>query len=231
MIWRDIAHRLAVLLRRFREESSQDLRRNAYEMFWTKTIDRIEELRRQGFTLANASTICLNGRLLRGWSSLADDVEQRLAAPTMSSIPAVMHGDLCFSNILCDVDTGLIKLVDPRGRFGDLVGTMGDQQYDLAKMRHSYHGLYDFVMARLYRLRKLSENTYELTIQSRNSHQRVSELLDEELMEREGVTLSDIELIEGLLFVSMCPLHYDDVQRQTALWLRGLEILNSALRT
>jgi hypothetical protein len=43
--------------------------------------------------------------------------------------------------------------------------------------------------------------------------------------------LRDLLLIEALLFLTMLPLHSDDVKRQTALYLRGLTLLHDALNT
>jgi len=41
--------------------------------------------------------------------------------------------------------------------------------------------------------------------------------------------LSDLLLLEALLFLTMLPLHSDDTRRQTAFYLRGLVLLQEAL--
>jgi hypothetical protein len=38
--------------------------------------------------------------------------------------------------------------------------------------------------------------------------------------------LEEVKFIEGLLFISMLPLHADHPRRQTMMYLRGLELLN-----
>jgi hypothetical protein len=44
-----------------------------------------------------------------------------------------------------------------------------------------------------------------------------------------GYDLNEIKLLEGLLFVSMPPLHSDHPQRQRLMYLIGLELLNEVL--
>eukprot|EP01034_Spumella_vulgaris_P006135 gene6135-biopygen5401 len=52
--------------------------------------------------------------------------------PSVPLVPGVMHGDLCFSNILFDTRSDCIKLIDPRGlNFRDEPRLVGDLRYDL----------------------------------------------------------------------------------------------------
>ena len=44
-----------------------------------------------------------------------------------------------------------------------------------------------------------------------------------------GYKPKEIKLIEGLLFISMLPLHQDKLQRQKMMYVTGLELLNSVL--
>jgi hypothetical protein len=41
--------------------------------------------------------------------------------------------------------------------------------------------------------------------------------------------LKDVRALEGLLFLSMCPLHRDRPARQVAMFVTGLRILNELL--
>jgi hypothetical protein len=41
--------------------------------------------------------------------------------------------------------------------------------------------------------------------------------------------MDDVRFIEGLLFLSMCPLHHDHPRRQRAMFAIGLQILNEVL--
>jgi len=64
-----------------------------------------------------------------------------------------MHGDLCFCNILYDINSQAIKLLDPKGSFGK-IGIYGDIKYDIAKLKHYVHGKYDFIINDLFHLKK-----------------------------------------------------------------------------
>ena len=50
------------------------------------------------------------------------------------------------------------------------------------------------------------------------------------IIERDGYDVDDIELIEGLLFISMIPLHKEDEKAQIMYYLAGLRCLNNQLR-
>ena len=68
-------------------------------------------------------------------------------------LPSVVHGDFCLSNIFYDFRAENIKLIDPRGLDTKNNFTIyGDQRYDLAKLMHSIIGLYDHILANLYRI-------------------------------------------------------------------------------
>jgi hypothetical protein len=49
------------------------------------------------------------------------------------------------------------------------------------------------------------------------------------LVSEQGADPREISVMTALLFLSMCPLHADDSQRQLAFFLRGLELLTQAL--
>ena len=61
----------------------------------------------------------------------------------------IIHGDLCFANIMVDSNLSFIKVIDPRGKFGsyDIYGDFG---YELAKLFHSVDGKYDFIIKDLF---------------------------------------------------------------------------------
>lgn len=70
---------------------------------------------------------------------------------------SIIHGDVAFSNILVSPKSMIFKLIDPRGNFG--IDTMyGDYRYDLAKLRHCYHGRYDEIINDLFDIREKMVN-------------------------------------------------------------------------
>lgn len=138
----------------------------------------------------------------------------------------IVHGDYCFSNILFDINNQIIRLIDPRGSFG-VKGSYGDPRYDMAKLRHSAHELYDFILADMFELRE-TEAGFEGEIYADNIASQVGDTLDKMILEL-GYDLDEIRFIEGLLFISMLPIHHGQPQRQKMMLLTGLSLLNEVL--
>jgi dTDP-glucose pyrophosphorylase len=202
---------------------------DAVEMYLGKTQSRLERLTEQDPWWSKqlaAPSVMVNGEKLRNAPELlaaASGPVRRLAA---SVVPGVVHGDLCFSNILFDVNNQIIRLIDPRGRFGRR-GIYGDPRYDLAKLRHSAHGMYDLIAADMFVLEK-SEDGVRTRFHLNGIRGRVGELFDG-LLRAAGVSIEDIQIIEGLLFVSMLPLHQGHPRRQRMMYYTGLQLLNEAV--
>lgn len=133
----------------------------------------------------------------------------------------IIHGDIAFSNILFSPRSLNFKLIDARGNFG--IDTIyGDYRYDLAKLRHCYHGRYDDIINDLFEVTEDENINY--IFYKENKYKMFDELFVEN-----NINLNDIELIEGLLFISMIPLHSDYADRQLVFFCQGLKILNNQL--
>jgi hypothetical protein len=143
-----------------------------------------------------------------------------LAAPP---VPAFLHGDFCFSNILFDFRAGRVKMVDPRGT--DALGRparFGDLRYDLGKLAHSVLGLYDFIVAGFYLLRAEGQ-----ALQFRVLSERcmaVQRLFAETSFAGQRPAQWQCHPAMVLLFLSMLPLHADDPRRQQALMANGIRL-------
>lgn len=137
--------------------------------------------------------------------------------------PCIIHGDFCFSNILYDFVNQIIRLIDPRGSFG-AKGIYGDPRYDMAKLRHSVAGMYDFIVSDLFEVRE-DKDGFQAVIFNMQNLNPVIENFDHKLIEN-GYNIQHIKLIEGLLFISMLPLHQDYPKRQLMMFLTGIVRLN-----
>lgn len=122
------------------------------------------------------------------------------------------HGDLNFSNILYSLNTGMIKLIDPRG--DHLVPFM----YELAKLRYSYHGGFAAIT---HGLASLAGE--QVTLWPRRDAEVAA--LDEVFAE--WVPLDILTVCEGCLLVAGAPLH-DEVEAEMLFW-RGIELLREVL--
>ena len=225
-LWTELIKNIVNILFRFKINAEySSIKNDTFIMLWDKTLDRIKTLEENKFDLVSKKEIRLNDNMLKGWPELKEKVKEKATEISKKSIPSILHGDMCFSNILSDISSGIIKLVDPRGKFGKTLGTLGDQRYDIAKLRQSYNGYYDFIINNLYSLYEINEE-YKLKIFNHSYHVEISRLFDYYLFRYSESSLDEVKFIEGLLFLSMCPLHYEDKKRQKTFWLIGIQIMN-----
>jgi len=192
-------------------------------MFLQKTEKRLLEFAEEsGWDIKAQVTI--NGVAYPSLGDLAR-IAQEILDGAEEPVASLVHGDLCFSNILYDMRAQRIKVIDPRGL--DSTGEMaalGDPRYDLAKLFHSIVGGYDFVVAgRLVGDR--TGTSHELRIVG-ELPDRVGEVrevflsLFRDVFDRYGGE-AVIAAATIHLFLSMLPLHADDASRQYALMARA----------
>lgn len=188
------------------------------ELFETETLRPILE---QDYLL-------INGKTFRNYNLLIDDLKseiERLIA--YNGKFSITHGDYCFSNILFDTMNYTFKLIDPRGRF--LSRTIyGDARYDIAKLRHSAVGLYDFIILGFYNLLQKNNSEFEFTILADENVLALESYFDK-LVLRYGFSTHQIKVIESLLFLTMIPLHKENSKRQKILYLIAIVKLNKIL--
>jgi thiamine kinase-like enzyme len=111
--------------------------------------------------------------------------------------PAVVHGDLCFSNVLFDPQYGKVKLVDPRG------DVFGSAYYEYAKLAHSALYRYDYIDAELY-----CKNESEVRFYDKGRDVVMEAFL--RALERAMPDAGErgfVVLLTASLFLSMIPLH------------------------
>ena len=197
-----------------------------YNFYIDKLNQRISQAKENKVLaeILNAPIIRLNDKALLGFNRLKpwlSDQIQRLSQQVKSGF---IHGDLCFSNILFEPASGVIRLIDPRGDFMGSVN-QGDPRYDLAKILHSVHGRYDFIINDLFVLQQDNLQFHFNTPQTPYLNQ-LEQLLFTSLKQHAQYELNDLILLESLLFLTMLPLHDDQPKRQTAFLLTGLKLLN-----
>jgi len=229
--WRRLFSRLEAALRRFRAFPYSIGPAAFAEFYLDKTLQRVDQ-----FLTALAPELrhtleketVLNGRRCRPLSALIEPLRSRLAAMYRDHDFCVMHGDFCFNNILYDVPSGIVRLIDPRGSFGEqCIGIYGDQKYDLAKLKHSAERGYDFLVNGLFTLKPAGAR-FDYAIATRECSPLVAEL-SRQLIAELGQDNGEIELLTSLLFLSMCALHTEDATRQLAMYVHGLNLLNTGL--
>ena len=141
--------------------------------------------------------------------------------------PVIMHGDLCFSNMLFDTRGRRLKLIDPRGLdCHDNFSIFGDVSYDLAKLAHSVVGMYDFIIAGRFEIIASHEADHAEYIIHFDMDERLERIQAEFLQFRfvDGIEVIDIMPAVVLLFLSMLPLHADRPDRQQAMLINAFRL-------
>ena len=137
---------------------------------------------------------------------------------------SIIHGDLCFSNILYDTRSQRIKVIDPRGcDFDGFETNFGPMMYDYAKLAHSVFGHYDDIISGKYRFIFEEDVPVGLIFLDECKNRAIEEIYWQVIV-KDRLDKTAIYGITCLLFLSMLPLHEDSEERQMALFLNALRL-------
>jgi hypothetical protein len=227
VFWKKAFTRLAAICADFRAHDYGTDTDAARDIYLTKNIGRFEAFLADPPENVRAFLAAKSHRVDGAWvCSPHETVERSRLALTRLSDQARLtpiHGDLCLSNILCEPNSCLIKLVDPRGSFGRQ-GVLGDQRYDFAKLDHSIIGRYDFIVNDLFSIHSDSPGEVRLEMPYRSDLEQIGREFESIFV---GENRDEIRLITAWLFLSMLPLHADKPRRQFAMLATGLKLLST----
>lgn len=198
-------------------------------IYKTKTAQRLDEIQNKNPYVADmmrGDTITINGVVYKNFSVLRNALSDKIERLLQYDRRTVCHGDYCFSNILFD-GNDTYRFVDPRGGFY-AQGIYGDPRYDIAKLRHSFVGLYDFIIGDLFDLKHYGDNAFDFKINANVDFDKYEKFFDSVASEY-GFDPDDIKLIEALLFLTMIPLHSDKPEHQRAFYLIAIKKLNEVI--
>ena len=228
-LWIEILKKLFEILNQFKKYPAKLVPPSDYHFIYkTKTDDRIQELTNSNESFRHilaSDVLFINGKKYRNWLVIKEEIELKVHDLYHDKDNCLIHGDLCFSNIFCDFKNKNFKLIDPRGKWGSTM--FGDLKYDVAKLRHSVVGGFDTITNGLCTASVSKGNHIAMKIFEPKNHQEVYNYLDELIQNQWN--LNEIKLIEGLLFISMIPLHKDHFERQLAFYSIGIQRLNEVL--
>lgn len=225
--WRTVVAKLGRLLDEFATTRMHVDPDEAVTFYRDKTIDRMRELAQvpQLAPLCASESLRVNGCTIPGWPSIVRDLPRRLGSLREGVAGTVIHGDLCFPNILFDPTLGLFRLIDPRGSFTS-VGVGGDARYDAAKLLHSVEGGYDLLINDMFLLTG-DDGDFSLRLDRPSCLAETREAIAAMVGDRHR--LADVRLIEATLFLSMASLHAGRPDRQAAMALIGALLYHDAL--
>lgn len=199
------------------------------EMYITKTFARLDTLKLdKEFVDLFSKNILINNNKYESLdyykekiSYLVNDIIIKKYGNSFN----IIHGDLCFANILVEDSYNFMRLIDPRGSFGSF-DIYGDSNYEMAKLLHSLEGKYDFIIEDLFDVSK-NGNNINFVIFDKNTE--IIKVFNEVFAEKLK-NLLVIRLIEATLFLSMTPLHDDHKQRQYVMLATGIILLDKVIK-
>lgn len=199
------------------------------DIYLQKTFDRLDMIRNKpDFHSFFENTITINGKeysSLNEYIKMLPELIEKLVVNTFTGQFNIIHGDLCFTNILIEDTYDFIRVIDPRGKFGTF-DIYGDARYELAKLMHTLDGKYDFIIEDMFDIDVIG-NTIEYHV-----HKQIDNITNVFLdVFRESIdNIQAVRLIEATLFLSMIPLHSDYKQRQFAMLATGVMLLEQVIR-
>lgn len=225
--WEMIITRLFEVHRLFEAYTAKMDIENFYDLYLHKTWARLKDLQEQNpywKKLWDYDEIIINGKTFKNIKHFQHHLNEAIEKLVKNVKISVMHGDYCFSNILFDTHCFISKVIDPRGRLKEQT-IYGDARYDIAKLRHSVVGGYDFAVHGLFTLIE-NKNMFEVKNAYPSFQARLTEFFDKMTIQF-GFNLNEIKLIEALLFTSMIPLHKDCLKRQKIFYLKAVKKINA----
>lgn len=156
---------------------------------------------------------------------------------------SLYHGDFKFDNMLIDYEHHDFILIDPRGRTASGL-VESDYIEDIAKLRTSCHGLYDFIYNHLFDLKiNINKQTdINLIFKDKKLLEDFNEI-DEKLLEflpKYSQIKQDLGyhkrllFIEAMLIIANAPFHFREGDKKSekvmiALYVRGVQLINEFL--
>jgi len=227
-IWDKIFTRFQSILTEFAQTEGQISQKSYMEMYLDKTLDRLNDFHGQRTDeKLNQETIEINGKSYLNVDFFKDQLQNHFGERYGSERFHIMHGDFCFNNLLYDIPSDSLKLIDARGSFGNGFSIYGDRNYDIAKLVHSSVFGYDYLVNDLFELTE-TETGFQLELNWRENRELLTQKT-ETLIDTLKVDKKHVYLITALLFLSMTPLHSDSSRRQIAMFLTGIQLLNDTL--
>lgn len=231
--WNRIFEKIFDIHEEFKSIGRKKPTRERYsKMYIGKLKSRMAMLHAQSLIkkLVDCKSVVINGRKYSGWEALYPKIEKVINDGYENCGNSVIHGDLCFSNILYDPSTNLVRFIDPRGEFYE-EGIYGDPSYDIAKLMHSVLGGYDYILHQMYVLKGNVKDGFKFYITQPEYVNKIKKIFINQVQKRYSPKQYRLLLVyEALLFLSMLPLHSDDPKRQVAFYLTALIILGEVFK-
>ncbi|MGX2946964.1 hypothetical protein [Enterococcus alishanensis] len=226
--WEQSIEKLLFVQDELREHSRTNIvlsNKDLSDIYLDKTISRLVDLTKSSqFSHLEQQATIINGvkyssiSVMKQW--LPQILQQNALLEERSG--KIIHGDFCISNILYDAESKIVKLIDPRGKFGSQ-DIYGDEFYDIAKLLHSFEGSYDHIITDNFSLIEDSPESFQYEIKKTPLQEKITELVISKITR--FYDIKKARLVEGILFLSMIPLHSDYPDRQKIMYGQAMKLL------
>jgi hypothetical protein len=216
--------------------SQEEIRQASFDMYITKT-EREQKAFYDGWKdkidcifldQIRNHIIYINKKEYKPFEIIWLQVRKYIEENMLDFIPSLIHGDCCFSNILYGKDKKIFRFIDPRGSFGK-DGIYGDIRYDVAKLYHSVDGTYEAFINDKFTVESHG-NLHDIYIKGHMARAEMHYALDSfEQTFFPTFNKKQIKILQGCIFIGMCARHYDSLERQHAMYLTGIRLLNEAM--
>lgn len=197
------------------------------DMYINKTISRLLSLKNEkDFAIFFEKDIIINGKKYPSIKEIIRKIKYSVKNILIDNAEekfTIIHGDLCFTNILVEDSYKFLRIIDPRGKFGTF-DIYGDKRYELAKLLHSLEGGYDYIIEDMF---DLSIRGNCINYKLRRSNNIACNAFKKVFVINKSFK-EELRLIEATLFLGMIPLHSDSLRRQYAMMATGIQLLSKA---
>lgn len=167
--------------------------------YYDKTLDRLN-LFYERFNLKDT-----NGKVNGKFVLSTKDLIKKLDFDNLTNgIPSKFHGDLQFDNILITSENNF-KLLDWRQDFAGII-EYGDKYYDLAKLNGGLYISYKKIKEGSFKYEGTLSNCF-LSIEDDKFLSESKKIFNEFVIEN-NLDLKKIEILTGLIFLNMSPMHH-----------------------
>lgn len=213
-------------IRKSREISKEDYIKSLDELYINKLDKRIENLKELE-EYKKIEKLIQSGTKYNSIDEIVNEYknlynESKIQVNKQKKYVGVIgHGDVFFANMLYSKEVNLLRLIDPKGALNEEELWM-NPYYDIAKLSHSICGNYDFFNTGAYDISLNKNMEFELNIHFNNS---VYKALFKEYIKNAGYDYKLVRIYEISLFLSMLPLHIDNLNKTFGFILNAINIL------
>jgi dTDP-glucose pyrophosphorylase len=188
-------------------------------MYVTKPFRRLFQWKSWSRFICPGASITINGVRHGSLEALFRRALSFSASRVTQARATAIHGDFHFGNIFYGNQHESFTFIDPRGSFGNIRGVLGDVYYDLGKLRHSYHGMFDAITDGLFTLETSSKNSFSFSLGPRRDAyiKRIDALI-----RTQGYDMQVVKSVELGILLSLIPLHEESPLNQLAFFIQAV---------